>query len=53
MRDLGATVEDVDGPDPFAFGDPEFTVLLFEFKVDVAALPRGPRGTRACARSAT
>ncbi len=45
MRDLGATVEDVDGPDPFAFGDPEFTVLLFDFKVDVAHYLAGLRHT--------
>jgi amidase len=37
MASLGATIVDpVDGPDPFAFGDAELTVLLYEFKVDVA-----------------
>ncbi len=41
MRDLGATVEDVDGPDPFEFFDQEFTVLLYEFKVDVATYLAG------------
>ena len=36
MASLGATIVDpVDGPDPFAFGDAEFTVLLFEFKHDI------------------
>ena len=33
---LGATVIDVDSGDPFAYGDDEFTVLLFEFKVQIA-----------------
>jgi amidase len=45
VRDLGATVEDVDGPDPFVFGDAEFTVLLYEFKVDVAKYLAGLRHT--------
>jgi amidase len=37
MASLGATIVDpIDGPDPFAFGDAELTVLLYEFKVDVA-----------------
>lgn len=37
MASLGATIVDpVDAPDPFAFGDAELTVLLYEFKVDVA-----------------
>ena len=45
MRDLGATVEDVDGPDPIAFGDAEFTVLLYEFKVDIARYLSGLRHT--------
>ena len=37
MASLGATIVDpADGPDPFAFGDAELTVLLYEFKVDVA-----------------
>lgn len=33
---LGATVIDVDTGDSFAYGDDEFTVLLFEFKVQIA-----------------
>jgi amidase len=45
MRDLGATVEDVDAPDPNVFFDAEFTVLLYEFKVDVAAYLAGLRHT--------
>jgi amidase len=37
MRGLGAEIIDpVDSGDPFAYGDAEFTVLLDEFKVDVA-----------------
>jgi amidase len=37
MASLGATIVDpIDGPDPFAFGDAELTVLFYEFKVDVA-----------------
>ena len=35
---LGATIVDTtDTGDPFAYFDAEFTVLLFEFKVDIAA----------------
>jgi amidase len=36
MRQLGATVIDTDGGDPFAYGDAEFTVLLVEFKAQIA-----------------
>ena len=36
MRSLGADVFDIDGPDPFVFFDAEFTVLLQEFKLDMA-----------------
>ncbi len=37
MSSLGATIVDTDSGDPFAYFDAEFTVLLFEFKVDIAA----------------
>ena len=38
MASLGATIVDpVDTGDPFAFNEAEFNVLLYEFKVDVAA----------------
>jgi amidase len=41
MASLGATIVDpANGPDPFAFGDAELTVLLYEFKVDVAKYMR-------------
>jgi amidase len=36
MRRLGATVVDTDTGDPFAYFDAEFTVLLAEFKVQIA-----------------
>ena len=37
MASLGATIVDpVDAPDPFTFFDQEFSVLLTEFKVDIA-----------------
>ncbi len=46
MASLGATIIDpVDAPDPFLFGDAEFTVLLTEFKVDVAKYLAGLRHT--------
>jgi amidase len=46
MASLGATIVDpIDGPDPFAFGDAELTVLLYEFKVDVAKYLRRLRHT--------
>lgn len=37
MSNLGATIVDTDTGDSFAYFDDEFTVLLFEFKVDIAA----------------
>ena len=37
MSSLGATIVPTDTGDPFAYFDAEFTVLLFEFKVDIAA----------------
>jgi amidase len=37
MAALGATIIDVDTGDPFAWFDDEFTVLLMEFKVQIAA----------------
>jgi amidase len=37
MSNLGATIVDTDTGDPFAYFNEEFTVLLFEFKVDIAA----------------
>jgi amidase len=36
MEDLGATVVDTDTGDPFAYFDAEFTVLLVEFKKQIA-----------------
>lgn len=36
MAALGATIVDVDTGDPFAWFDDEFTVLLMEFKVQIA-----------------
>jgi len=36
MASLGATIVDVDTGDSFAYFDAEFTVLLFEFKVQIA-----------------
>jgi amidase len=41
MAAAGATVFDVDAPDPFAFFDAEFTVLLHEFKEDIATYLAG------------
>lgn len=42
MAAAGATIIDpVDAPDPFAFFDAEFTVLLYEFKEDIAAYLAG------------
>jgi amidase len=42
MRSLGATIIDpVDAPDPLEFSDDEFTVLLCEFKDDIASYLRG------------
>lgn len=46
MESLGATIVDpVDAPDPFVFSNAEFTVLLFEFKVDIAKYLAGLRHT--------
>lgn len=46
MASLGATIVDpVDAPDPFVFFDAEFTVLLYEFKVDIAKYLSGLRHT--------
>jgi len=36
ITDLGATLVDTDTGDPFAYFDAEFTVLLFEFKAQIA-----------------
>ena len=36
MTGLGATLVPTDTGDPFAYFDAEFTVLLYEFKVDIA-----------------
>ena len=36
MASLGATILEVDTGDPFEYFDAEFTVLLFEFKVQIA-----------------
>jgi amidase len=36
MADMGATVIDTTTGDPFAYGDAELTVLLWEFKVQIA-----------------
>jgi amidase len=36
MRDMGATVIDVDTGDPFLYFDDELSVLLFEIKADMA-----------------
>ena len=49
MASLGATIVDIeieDCPDPNAWFDPEFTVLLNEFKHDVAAYMSTLRHTR-------
>ena len=45
MASLGATIIDVDTGDPFEFFDAEFTVLLFEFKVQIAEYLAGLRHT--------
>ena len=47
MRSAGATIVDpVDTGDTFAWFDAEFTVLLYEFKGDIAAYLSGLRHTR-------
>ena len=56
MASLGATIVDIeieDCPDPNDWFDAEFTVLLNEFKHDVAAYMSHPCGTPTCARSPT
>jgi amidase len=45
MRDLGATVIEVDTGDPFLYFDDELTVLLFEIKADMAKYLAPLRGT--------
>jgi len=45
MASLGATIVEVDTGDAFEFFDAEFTVLLFEFKVQVAEYLSGLRKT--------
>jgi amidase len=46
MRDLGATVIEVDTGDPLAYFDDELTVLLYEIKADMAAYLAPVRNTR-------
>ena len=53
MADRGATIIDIDPaecPDPNAWFEPEFTVLLNEFKHDIADLPLGPAQHARCER---
>jgi amidase len=45
MRDLGATVIDTDSGDPNRYSDAEFTVLLYEFKVQIAEYLAGLTNT--------
>jgi amidase len=45
MTELGATVIDTTTGDPNAYGDAEFTVLLWEFKVQIAEYLAGVRHT--------
>ena len=45
MASLGATILEVDTGDAFEFFDAEFTVLLFEFKVQIAEYLSGLRNT--------
>ncbi len=46
LQSLGATLVDVDTGDIFAYGGDEFTVLLTEFKVQIAQYLAGLRHTR-------
>jgi amidase len=46
MAELGATLVDTDTGDPFAYGNDEFTALLFEFKVQIAEYLAGLTHTR-------
>lgn len=45
MADMGATVIDTTTGDPFAYGDAELTVLLWEFKVQIAEYLAGVTNT--------
>jgi amidase len=45
MTELGATLIDTTTGDPFAYGDAEFTVLLWEFKVQIAEYLAGVGNT--------
>jgi amidase len=45
MAGLGATLVDTDSGDPFAYFDAEFTVLLVEFKAQIAQYLAGLRHT--------
>ncbi len=45
MTELGATLIDTSTGDPRAYGDAEFTVLLWEFKVQIAEYLAGVRDT--------
>ena len=45
MVELGATLIDTSTGDPRAYGDAEFTVLLWEFKVQIAEYLAGVRDT--------
>jgi amidase len=46
MAALGATLVDTDTGDPYAYGNDEFTALLFEFKVQIAEYLAGLTHTR-------
>lgn len=46
MQALGATLVETDTGDPFAWFDAEFTVLLYEFKVQIAQYLAGLSHTR-------
>jgi amidase len=46
MQDLGATLVETDSGDPFAYFNDEFTVLLTEFKAQIAQYLAGLRRTR-------
>lgn len=45
MADMGATVIDTTTGDPFGYGDAELTVLLWEFKVQIAEYLAGVTNT--------
>ena len=40
MESLGATIVDTDTGDVFAYTDDEFTALLYEFRAQIARVPR-------------